>query len=154
MATQVSRSEQSSATTQATQATRTTASRLETLGILLLVGGYGYINGNFIQPTDTGFGVFIDIVHVIPLALMLWLGTALLWPSDEAGLAVARRRGLRVGITILAILGVVTSLVMIGLGVFVPSLGIGVQAFSDWLAVILVAGGAVLWFITPLLRRK
>jgi len=151
MAMQTTRSTQPTSTTQTTQ---TTASRLETLGILLLMGGYGYINGNFIQPTNSGFGVFIDIVHFIPLALLLWLGTALLWPSDEAGVTTARRRGLRAGVTILAILGVITSLVMIGLGTFAPSLGVGVQAFSDWLAVMLVGGGAILWFISPLLRRK
>lgn len=133
-------------TTATTTATRTVASRLEALGALMLIGGYGYINGNFIQPTDTGFGIFIDTVHFIPLALMLWFGTSLLRPTDEASATVARRGGMRLGVTILAILGVIASLVMIGLGTFAPSLGIGVQAFSDWLAVILVGGGAALWF--------
>lgn len=132
--------------TTTTPATRASVSRLEVGGILLLMAGFGYINGNFIQPIDSGFGIFIDIVHFIPLAVMLWLGLGLLRFSDEASASVARRRGLRVGVTILAVFATLTCLAMIALGIFVPSIGIGVQEFSDWLAVLLAGGGAVLWF--------
>lgn len=132
--------------TQTTAATRTTVSRLEVGGILLMAAGLGYINGNFIQPTDTGFGIFIDIVHFVPLATLTLLGLGLLRLTDEVSGAVARRRGLRVGVTILATLGVITCVVMIALGVFAPSLGVGVQEFADWLAVLLQGGGAALWF--------
>ena len=127
---------------------RTTASRLEVAAILLLMAGDGYINGNFIQPINVGWGVFIDIVHFIPLAILLWLGIELLRTVDEAGAATNRRRGLRIGVTIIAVIAAIASLVMIGLGAFNPSLGVGVQEFSDWLAVILAGGGAALWFVT------
>ncbi|HEY7974855.1 MAG TPA: hypothetical protein VID72_05900 [Ktedonobacterales bacterium] len=137
-----------------TSTNRTAVSRLEVAGILLMMAGDGYINGNFIQPINVGWGVFIDIVHFIPLAILLWLGAALLRTVDEADAATNRRRGLRVGVTIMAVLATITSLVMIGLGAFVPSLGVGVQAFSDWLAVILAGGGAVLWFVTLFLARR
>lgn len=150
MATQTTHTTQTT-NTAAARVTTSRSSRLETLGILLIIGGQGYINGNFIQPIDTGFGKFIDLVHFIPLALMLWIGMSLLRPSDEAtsdsGSVAHRHRGLRVGVTILAVLGVITCLVMIALGIFAPSLGIGVQEFADWLAVILLMGGAVFWFI-------
>lgn len=139
---------------QTTTSTRTLASRLEVGGILLMMGGYGYINGNFMQPTDTGFGVFIDIVHFIPLAVLLWLGIALLRPTDVAGVSVERYRGQRVGVTILAVLAAITSLVMVALGAFAPSLNVGVQAFSDWMAVILAGGGAVLWFASLVVGRR
>ncbi len=139
---------------QTTTSTRSLASRLEVGGILLMMGGYGYINGNFVQPLDTGFGVFIDIVHFIPLAVLLWLGIALLRPTDVAGASVLRRQGLRVGVTILAVLATITSLVMVALGTFAPSLNVGVQAFSDWMAVILAGGGAVLWFASLVAGRR
>ncbi len=135
-------------------ATRAAVSRLEVGGILLMMAGYGYINGNFIQPIDVGWGVFIDIVHFIPLATLLLLGIGLLRPRTRSSAAEARRRGLRIGVTILAVLATITCLVMIALGAFVPSLGIGVQAFSDWLAVILAGGGAVLWFISLFHGRR
>ena len=137
-----------------TSAARTAVSRLEVAAILLLMAGDGYINGNFIQPTDSGFGVFIDIVHFLPLAALLWLGIELLRPTDEASAATARQRGLRVGVTLLAVVAAIACLAMIGLGAFAPSLGVGVQAFSDWLAVILAGGGAVLWFVTLFYGRR
>jgi hypothetical protein len=127
---------------------RATTSRLEVAAILLLMAGDGYINGNFIQPINVGWGVFIDVVHFIPLAILLWLGIELLRTVDEAGAATNRRRGLRIGVTIIAVIAAIASLVMIGLGAFDPSLGVGVQEFSDWLAVILAGGGAALWFVT------
>jgi hypothetical protein len=140
--------------TSATSAARTTVSRLEVAGILMMMAGDGYINGNFFQPTNTGAGIFVDVIHLVPLALLLWLGIELLRPTDEASATSARRRGLRIGITILAVLGALTSLVMIALGAFVPSLGVGVQAFSDWLAVVLAGGGAVLWFASLAAARR
>ncbi len=133
---------------------RTTVSRLEVAAILLLMAGDGYINGNFIQPINVGWGVFIDVVHFIPLAILLWLGIELMRTVDEAGTATNRRRGLRIGVTIMAVIAAITSLVMIGLGALDPSLGVGVQGFSDWLAVILAGGGAILWFVTLFQGRR
>jgi hypothetical protein len=137
-----------------TTMSRTTVSRLEASAVLLLIAGYGYINGNFFQPLDTSYGPLIDAAHFIPLAALLWLGVELLRPVDEPGASSARRRGLRTGVTILAALATVTSIVMILLGAFTPALGVGVQAFSDWLAVILAGGGAVLWFASLFAGRR
>jgi hypothetical protein len=141
-------------TTVPASTTSALTSRLEVAAILLLMAGDGYINGNFIQPFTTGFGVFIDLVHFLPLAALLWLGIELLRPTDEPGVATARRRSVRIGVTLLAVLAAIACLVMIGLGAFAPSLGVGVQAFSDWLAVILAGGGAVLWFVTLFQGRR
>lgn len=140
---------------QTTISTRSSVSRLEVGGILLMMAGYGYINGNFMQPLDTSYGPFIDIVHFIPLASLLVLGIALLRPSDSADeRAVSRRSGLRGRVTALAVLATITSVVMIALGVFAPALNVGVQAFSDWMAVILAGGGAVLWFASLVVARR
>ena len=138
-----------------TAASRTLVSRLEAAAILLLMAGDGYINGSFYQPLNTGYGPLIDLAHFLPLAALLWIGVELLRPVDAAGAASARRRGLRVGVTILAVLAALTSIVMIILGALAPSLGVGVQEFSDWLAVILAGGGAILWFasLLPIARR-
>jgi hypothetical protein len=137
-----------------TGAARTTVSRLEVAAILLLMAGDGYINGNFMQPINVGWGAFIDLMHFLPLVALLWLAIELLRPSDESAAATARRRGLRVGVTILAVIAAIVSLAMIALGALTPSLGVGVQAFSDWMAVILAGGGAVLWFVSLFLGRR
>ncbi|HZC06937.1 MAG TPA: hypothetical protein VE338_14985 [Ktedonobacterales bacterium] len=152
MITQTSTSNNTSATV--TRTARTTMSRLEVAGILLLMAGEGYINGNFMQPINVGWGAFIDAVHFIPLAILLWLGVELLRPTDETGVTTTRRRGARIGVTILAALAAITCVAMIALGVFAPSLGVGAQAFSDWLAVILAGGGAVMWFMTLFQGRR
>ncbi len=136
------------------RATRTSLSRLEVAGILLMTAGDGYINGNFIQPINVGWGAFIDILHFIPLAILLWLAIELLRLTDESSVATTRRRGLRLGVTLLAALIALTCVAMIALGVFAPSLGVGVQDFSDWLAVILGGGGAVAWFVTLFQGRR
>lgn len=137
-----------------TGAARTAVSRLEVAAILLLMAGDGYVNGNFMQPITVGWGAFIDLMHFLPLVALLWLAIELLRPSDESAAATARRRGLRVGVTILAVIAAITSLAMIALGALAPSLGVGVQAFSDWLAVILAGGGAALWFVSLFLGRR
>ena len=145
-------------TTSTTSATTTTArtsvARLEVGGILLLMAGFGYINGNFIQPVTVWWGVVADVAHFIPLAALALVGLGLLRLSDEASATSARRRGLRIGVTILAVFAAITCVVMIALGTFAPSLGIGVQAFSDWMAVLLAGGGAVLWFAALIAGRR
>jgi hypothetical protein len=133
--------------------TRASVSRIEVMAILLMLAGDGYINGAFIQPITAGWGIFIDIMHFIPLAILLWLGAELLRLTDESDAATEQRRGLRIGVTILAAFAALTCLVMIGLGIFAPSLGVGVQEFSDWLAVVLAGGGAALWFAALLQGR-
>lgn len=143
-----------SATPRAAHVARAAVSRLEVAAILLLMAGDGYINGNFIQPINVGWGAFIDLMHFIPLAALLWLAVELLRPVDETAAATARRRGLRVGVTILAVIAAIACLVMIALGALNPSLGVGVQEFSDWLAVILAGGGAALWFVTLFIGRR
>ncbi len=140
-------------TTATTTTARTSVSRLEVMGILLLTAGFGYINGNFIQPLNTSWGPFVDVLHFIPLAALALLGLGLLRISDESGAARARRRGLRIGVTILSVYAIIGCLVMIALGAFVPALGVGVQAFSDWMAVILTGGGAVLWLASLIAGR-
>ncbi|HEU5343294.1 MAG TPA: hypothetical protein VFX31_08030 [Ktedonobacterales bacterium] len=135
-------------------AARAAVSRLEVAAILLLMAGDGYINGNFMQPITVGWGAFIDLMHFIPLAALLWIAVELLRPVDETAEAMARRRGLRVGVTILAVIGALVCLVMIALGALAPSLGVGVQEFSDWLAVILAGGGTALWFVALVMRRR
>lgn len=140
---------------QTTTQTSSLVSRLEVGGILLMVAGLGYINGNFMQPIDTSYGPFIDALHFLPLASLIWLGVSFLRPTDAADTsASARRTGLRVRVTILAVLAALTSVVMIALGAFLPSLNVGVQAFSDWMAVVLSGGGALVWFASLVAARR
>lgn len=145
-------------TTSTTSATTTTArtsvARLEVGGILLLMAGFGYINGAFIQPVTVWWGVVADLAHFVPLAALALLGLGLLRLSDEVSATSARRRSLRVGVTILAVFAAITCVVMIALGTFAPALGIGVQAFSDWMAVLLAGGGAFLWFAALIAGRR
>jgi hypothetical protein len=39
--------------------------------LFLMAAGWGWNAGNFVQPTNTSWGVTADILHALPLAILL-----------------------------------------------------------------------------------
>lgn len=85
-------------------------------GLFLIAAGWGWNAGNFVQPTDTSWGVTADILHALPLAILLPLSLAFL----NAALAGTQAKGVRNGVTGLVVFGIIGCLVMIALGVVNP----------------------------------
>ena len=134
-----------------THATAQAVSSLQVGAILLAAAGWGWIAGNFVQPTNTPWGVGADILHAIPLALVLAFGLRYI----GAGLRGSLARGARAGLTAVAIYGVLGCAVMIVLGAINPDPNsVGVHSPQDWMPVIVLNAGTLLWLGTLIFGRE
>ena len=116
-------------------------------GLFLMAAGWGWNAGNFVQPTNTSWGIAADILHALPVAILLPLSLGFI----NAAMAGTPARGVRNGITALTVFGIVGCLVMIALGVVNPDPNsVGVHTPEDWMPVIVQNAGNLLW-LTALL---
>lgn len=116
-------------------------------GLFLMAAGWGRNAGNFVQPTDTSWGVAADILHAIPLAILLPLSLRFI----NAVMAGRTAGGVRNGITGVTVIGIVGCLVMIALGATNPDPNsVGVHSIADWMPVVVQNAGNFLW-LTALL---
>ena len=119
--------------------------------IFLMAAGWGWNCGNFVQPANTTWGAIADILHVIPLALLLPLSLRFI----GAAVARTRARGAVVGITALAVFGIVACAIFVVLGATNPDPNsVGVHNFEDWMPVIVMNAGTLLWLGTLLTARR
>jgi hypothetical protein len=114
-----------------------------------MIAGWGWNNGQFVQPVTALWGQVADALHFIPLALLLLLGLAFFRRPD------APARGVRIGVTIVAVISVILCAVMLVLGLTNPDPNsVGVHTFEDAMPVIVMNVGTLLWLATlPLARR-
>ena len=118
--------------------------------IFMMAAGWGWTAGNFVQPANTSWGAVADIIHVIPLAALLLCGL----PYVAAAAAGKAASGQRNGITAVAVYGIVGCSVMITLGLINPDPNsVGVHTFEDWMPVIVLNAGTLLWLVSLLVRR-
>ena len=133
---------------------RTSAGALFTsqiAALFLTTAGWGWIAGNFVQPANTSWGAIADILHVIPLAILLPLSLRFI----SATIAASRSRGALYGITALAIYGLAGCTVMVVLGLINPDPNsVGVHTFEDWMPVIVMNAGTLLWLGTLLAAQR
>ncbi|MGI8912428.1 MAG: hypothetical protein ACR2JY_01345 [Chloroflexota bacterium] len=116
-------------------------------GLFLMAAGWGWNAGNFVQPTDTSWGVAADILHAVPLAILLPLSLRFI----NAAMAGRTAGGVRNGITGVTVFGIVGCLVMIALGATNPDPNsVGVHSIADWMPVVVQNAGNFLW-LTALL---
>lgn len=116
-------------------------------GLFLMAAGWGWNAGNFVQPTNTSWGVTADILHALPLAILLPLSLGFI----NAATAGMPANAVRNGITALTVFGIVGCLVMIALGVVNPDPNsVGVHTPEDWMPVVVQNAGNLLW-LTALL---
>ncbi|HEX6818285.1 MAG TPA: hypothetical protein VF120_07920 [Ktedonobacterales bacterium] len=153
MATQVKQTTQMTRTTDAARASRaiSTTFSAQVAAIFLMAAGWGWTAGNFVQPANTSWGATADIIHVIPLAALLLCGL----PFVAAAASGKVSRGVRNGITAVAVYGIVGCSVMITLGLVNPDPNsVGVHTFEDWMPVIVLNAGTLLWLASLLVRHE
>jgi len=125
-------------------------STAQVAALFLTMTGWGWTAGNFVQPANTSWGAVADIIHVIPLAILLPLSLRYI----AAGAAGTLAWGARSGITALAAYGIIGCTVMVVLGLTNPDPNsVGVHTFEDWMPAIVLYAGTLLWLATLLLGR-
>jgi hypothetical protein len=145
--------------TQAPRASQTTSSTAlggtlfsaRVLAVMLMLTGWGWDNGQFVQPVFSSWGPLADALHLIPIVALLPLGITII----TAALAGARSRGAEIGVTIVAVITIVGCLVMIVLGATNPDPNsVGVHSPEDWMPTIVMNLGTLLWLGTFLFGRR
>lgn len=153
MATQTAHTTQTTHMTEETRTSRTASSTFtaQVAAIFLMAAGWGWTAGNFVQPANTTWGAVADIIHVIPLAALLLCGL----PFIAAAASGRASRGVRNGITAVAVYGIIGCSVMITLGLVNPDPNsVGVHTFEDWMPVIVLNAGTLLWLVSLLPVRR
>jgi hypothetical protein len=123
--------------------------------IVLMAAGWGWICGNFVQPVAYAFGIFADILHVLPLVALLLLSMAFFRTSGTLPQTVTPSKGASIGISIIAIFSILALVAFIILGAVNPDPNsVGVHSFEDWMPVIVLGVGALLWLLALLPLRR
>lgn len=126
-------------------------SRLQVAALFFMAAGWGWNSGNFVQPTNVGYGIIADVLHPIPMLLIIAFGVSYI----GAALAGGSSRGARIAITILALFGIVGCAVMVILGqVNLDPNSVGVHTPEDWMPVITMNIGTFAWLASLLFRRN
>jgi hypothetical protein len=121
------------------------------LAVMILVAGWGWDNGQFVQPLNSSWGPLADALHLVPILVLLPLGMRII----GAALSDARSRGAEIGVTVIALITVVGNIVMIALGATNPDPNsVGVHTAEDWMPAIVMLMGALLWLGTLLIGRR
>lgn len=131
--------------------TEKTLYKLQLIAVILMAAGFGWINGNFVQPFFTSWGMFADLLHLAPFIALLLLSL----PFFSAFVEGKHARGVRTGISIVAAFGILACLVFIILGASNPDPNsVGVHTFEDTMPVIVLNAGTLLWIATLLPFRR
>ncbi|HUY75267.1 MAG TPA: hypothetical protein VMV29_00750 [Ktedonobacterales bacterium] len=136
--------------------TSTTFFTAQLAALLIMIVGWGWIAGNFAQPSEPLLADAItDLAHAVPAILLFILG----WRYFGAALDGKRRGGSYVGIGVIAVL----ALVLLGLGGIVLSLvgitnanpnSVGIHNLDDAIPAVLTLGGSALWLVFAFLARR
>lgn len=119
-------------------------------GALLLLAGWGWDNGQFVQPVQSSWGPIADGLHLAPV-----IALALLTLGYVRGIMAGKSvRGAIIGVSIVAIITIVGCIVMAILGATNPDPNsVGVHTLEDALPAIMMNLGALVWFASLLMRR-
>jgi hypothetical protein len=135
--------------------TQKTIFKRHVAAIVLMAAGWGWICGNFVQPISYTFGIVADILHILPLVALLLLSLRFFRTSSTLPQTVTPSKGASIGITIVAIFSIITLVAFLILGAINPDPNsVGVHSFEDWMPVIVLGAGAILWFSALLPLRR
>ncbi len=126
-----------------------TLHKFQTLAILLLIFADGCDVGQFsLSSFDTWSigGIINVLLHALPGFIIMWVGIQFFYAPQ--------RLAPRIWISVLSVVAVVGNVVMIIMGATNPDPNsIGVHSPGDWMVVIAIMAGVVLWFATLLVER-
>lgn len=139
-----------------TTQTNTSPFKLQTIAILLMMAGWGWIAGNFAAPFDTFWiGVVTAVGHGLPIVLLLVFSLQFFSARNARQYGDARSNWGGVAITILAIVAIIGSIVLIALGASNPDPNaVGVKSPDDFIPVIILNSGGLLWLAILLVSRQ
>jgi hypothetical protein len=126
-----------------------TLHKFQTLAILLLIFADGCDVGQFsLSSFDSwNFGGIINVLlHALPGFILMWVGIQFFYSPQ--------RLAPRIWISVLSVLATVGNIVLIIMGATSPDPNsVGVHSPGDWMVVIAIMAGVVLWFATLLVER-
>ena len=126
-----------------------TLHKFQTLAILVLIFADGCDVGQFsLSSFDTWSvgGVINVLLHALPGFIIMGFGIQFFFSPQ--------RLAARIWVSVLTVLAVVGNIVMIILGATNPDPNsVGVHSPGDWMVVIAITAGALLWFATLLVER-
>ena len=126
-----------------------TLHKFQTLAVLLLIFADGCDVGQFsLSSFDTWSvgGIINILLHALPGFIIMWFGIQFFYSPQ--------RLAPRIWISVLSVLATIGNIVMIILGVTNPDPNsVGVHSAGDWMVVIAIMAGVVLWFATLLVER-
>ncbi len=126
-----------------------TLHKFQTLAILLLIFADGCDVGQFsLSSFDTWSvgGIINVLLHALVGFIFMWVGIQFFYSPQ--------RLAPRIGISVLSALAVVGNIVMIIMGATSPDPNsVGVHSPGDWMVVIAIMAGVILWFATLLVER-
>lgn len=129
--------------------TVSTLRKFQTLAILVLIFADGCDVGQFsLSSFDTWSvgGVINVLLHALAGFIIMGFGIQFFYSPQ--------RLAPRIWVSVLAAIAVVGNIVMIILGATNPDPNsVGVHSPGDWMVVIAIAAGALLWFATLLVER-
>lgn len=155
MATQMSYETERARTTEGTPTgaaarASSTFSTAAMAAILIMMAGWGWNNGQFVQPVMSSWGPKADGLHLVPVVALLVLGVCYV-RGIVAGKDV---RGAVAGLTIVAVTSIIGIAVMTILGLTNPDPNsVGVHTLEDALPAIVLTLGSLLWLVALLFRR-
>lgn len=126
-----------------------TLHKFQTLAILLLIFADGVDVGQFsLSSFDTwsAGGIINVLLHALPGFIFMWVGIQFFYSPQ--------RLAPRIWISVLSVIATVGNIVMIIMGATNPDPNsAGVHSPGDWMVVIVIMAGVVLWFATLLVER-
>ena len=123
-------------------------SKLQIAAIVIMLAGSGWSGGNF---TPQGAPLWNYLLHCISIILLLFLCIQLFGVRDRSVQAVAHVERIKVGVSVLAVIGILSCIVMIVLGASNPDPNaVGVKTFADWFPTIMLSIGNFMWLGTVL----
>ncbi len=126
-----------------------TLHKFQTLAIVLLIFADGCDVGQFsLSLFDIGSigGIINVLLHALPGFIFMWVGVQFFYSPQ--------RLAPRIWISVLSALATIGNIVMIIMGATNPDPNsVGVHSPGDWMVVIAIMAGVVLWFATLLVER-
>ncbi len=124
--------------------TQNLTGKFQITSIILMAAGSGWSDGNF----TAGLPLWNMLLHCIPILILLALVLQIFRVRGAEQGHESSARGAIIGLSILATLSIVASIVLIVLGVTNPNPNsVGVHNLWDWFPTILMNAGNILWLV-------